>query len=254
MAGILSIIYLVLGYWACGKVLFANSNKSHILIKLLVGGAFGWLLIPIAIIKISMKGDDSNNVVQGNLPNDSYNASLRAECSSLLRNFIKEIEEDPEEMIVYLTKIFTAHGMKLVEGIGDDEPYRVSSEFINGYYLEDPHGLEKFLDKVIVIIDKISDIKISEDNDTIFTFGDLKVHSSKYGTEHIQRTYCKIGKEYFDDVRRARVGQEMYIIGQLSKMAFDDKREFIMLNCIPICIDKIACHKAKTLCIEILKL
>ena len=50
MAGILSIIYLILGYWACGEVLFANSNKSHVLIKLIVGVAFGWLLIPIAIV------------------------------------------------------------------------------------------------------------------------------------------------------------------------------------------------------------
>lgn len=258
MAGILSIIYLILGYWACGEVLFANSDKSHVLIKLILGIAIGWILIPVAIIKIKTRGDDSKNDNQNFSVNSSadYEVNgLREECTVLLRNFIKEIENNPEEMIVYLTKIFTSQGMKFVEGIGGDEPYRASSEFINNYYLEDPHGFnEEILDKVIVLRDKISDIKIIEDNDTLLLFGDSKVYNSKYGIEHIQRTQCIIQNAYFEDIRRARVGQEMYIIGQLSKAVFDAKKEYAMINCIPICIDRIACSKAKTLCVEILKL
>jgi hypothetical protein len=258
MAGILSIIYLILGYWACGEVLFANSNKSHVLIKLIVGVAFGWLLIPIAIIKIKTKSGDSKNAnqaFQGNLPDDSDTASLRAECSSLLREFINEIEENPEEMIVYLTKFFTAQGMKFVEGVGGDEARVVSCEYINSYYLEDPREFsEEFLDKVVVLKDRISDIKVIEDNEIILTLGDLKEYSSKFGIVHIQRTRCMIQNTFFDDVRSVKVGQEMYIIGLLSKEFFNTKNEFAMTSCIPICIDKIACSKAKALCVELLKL
>ena len=54
----LFIIYLILGYWAVGETIF----KNKVIISFRFGGAFlykliaatflGWLLIPIAIIKV----------------------------------------------------------------------------------------------------------------------------------------------------------------------------------------------------------
>ncbi len=54
----LFIIYLVLGYWAAGQTIF----KNKVIISFRFGGAFlyrliaacflGWILIPVAIIKM----------------------------------------------------------------------------------------------------------------------------------------------------------------------------------------------------------
>ncbi len=51
------IIYMILGYWAAGKVIYANkiviySGVSFICSKLAWGFLLGWILIPIAIIKL----------------------------------------------------------------------------------------------------------------------------------------------------------------------------------------------------------
>ena len=52
---ILLILYMVLGYWASGKVVYRNyimiGTMSNIITrKLIVGFLFGWILIPIAIL------------------------------------------------------------------------------------------------------------------------------------------------------------------------------------------------------------
>ena len=54
---ILLIIYIVAGYWAAGKTIFANVGwfgdgwTTLIIWKLVVGSVIGFILIPIAIIK-----------------------------------------------------------------------------------------------------------------------------------------------------------------------------------------------------------
>ena len=52
---ILLILYMVLGYWAAGKVVYRNyimiGTMSNIITrKVIVGFLFGWILIPIAIL------------------------------------------------------------------------------------------------------------------------------------------------------------------------------------------------------------
>ncbi len=54
---ILLIIYWVLGFWATGKVLYANkivisSGTTFFCKKLGIGLFFGWALIPIALLKV----------------------------------------------------------------------------------------------------------------------------------------------------------------------------------------------------------
>lgn len=53
---ILVILYIILGYWATGKTLYANSvligTWSGIFIKrCCMGAILGWILIPVALIK-----------------------------------------------------------------------------------------------------------------------------------------------------------------------------------------------------------
>lgn len=53
---VLFIIYLILGYWAAGKTIYSNyimigTLNSIVCKKIAVGMMFGWILIPIAIIK-----------------------------------------------------------------------------------------------------------------------------------------------------------------------------------------------------------
>lgn len=53
---VLIIIYAILGYWATGHTIYAHSiligtENSILCKKLVMGFAFGWILIPIAIIK-----------------------------------------------------------------------------------------------------------------------------------------------------------------------------------------------------------
>lgn len=54
----LAIIYLVLSYWAVGKVIYADkvvfysSWTAFFAKKMAIGLLIGWILIPIAILKI----------------------------------------------------------------------------------------------------------------------------------------------------------------------------------------------------------
>ena len=50
------IIYVILGYWATGVVLYENkiviyTEGSLFMKKLIYGLIFGWLFIPLAILK-----------------------------------------------------------------------------------------------------------------------------------------------------------------------------------------------------------
>ena len=52
-----AIIYLVLGYWAVGQTIYKNkiligTTTGIIMKKVITGGVLGWILIPIAVIKI----------------------------------------------------------------------------------------------------------------------------------------------------------------------------------------------------------
>lgn len=51
------ILYIILGYWATGRTIYANkvviySGVSFICKKLAIGTVLGWILIPIALIKL----------------------------------------------------------------------------------------------------------------------------------------------------------------------------------------------------------
>lgn len=51
------IIYMILGYWAVGKTLYANKIRfgtytNLVTQRLVTGFLFGFVLIPIAIIKV----------------------------------------------------------------------------------------------------------------------------------------------------------------------------------------------------------
>ena len=54
---LLGVIYIILGYWATGKTTHANKmfigyKMGQLFIeRLILGGAFGWALIPVAIIR-----------------------------------------------------------------------------------------------------------------------------------------------------------------------------------------------------------
>lgn len=252
MAGIVSIIYLILGYWACGEVFFAKSNSSHFLSKLFLGAAFGWLLIPIAIIKIKFKDSNSdNNLSQGIVTANSKNIYN----SSPVKDYIKEIEDDPEEMAYCLTRMFTVRGFEFVPGVVDDEADIRPGEVYNSYYIEDPNGFyDKYLDKVVIISDVLTDIKIIENNEVILTFGDLKVHSSNIGIKHRERVQCFIDAMYWNDISKLRVGQRMLVIGQISKEMFERLNEICMVNCIPMAVDNKILSKAKELCVGTYKI
>ncbi|ROR28496.1 hypothetical protein EDD66_10478 [Mobilisporobacter senegalensis] len=54
---VLIIIYMILGYWAVGQTIYANKIRfgtySNLLTQRIVTGfLFGFVLIPIAIIKV----------------------------------------------------------------------------------------------------------------------------------------------------------------------------------------------------------
>ena len=56
MENIFLIIYAALGYWACGKTIYANririgTASNLFLTRLILGCLLGFILIPIAIIK-----------------------------------------------------------------------------------------------------------------------------------------------------------------------------------------------------------
>lgn len=56
MEAIILIIYAALGYWACGKTIYADKIRigtasNLFLTRLILGCLLGFILIPIAIIK-----------------------------------------------------------------------------------------------------------------------------------------------------------------------------------------------------------
>ena len=59
MGSFLVILYMVLGYWAAGQTIYANmirigSWDKLFLNRLVMGFILGWILIPIAFIKLSL--------------------------------------------------------------------------------------------------------------------------------------------------------------------------------------------------------
>ncbi len=51
------IVYAVLGYWAMGKTVYANKIRigraeQLFLNRLIWGLLFGWILIPVALLKV----------------------------------------------------------------------------------------------------------------------------------------------------------------------------------------------------------
>lgn len=53
----LVIIYLILGYWATGRTIYANkvivySGLGLFYRRAFYGALFGWILIPVAIIRL----------------------------------------------------------------------------------------------------------------------------------------------------------------------------------------------------------
>lgn len=60
------IIYLVLGYWAVGKTIYANkivfyTGNTFFMKKLCLGFILGWLLIPIAVFKMIFERKSQDN-------------------------------------------------------------------------------------------------------------------------------------------------------------------------------------------------
>lgn len=60
MEEILLIVYLIAGYWATGKTIYANkviiAEPSKFMARRLgLGLLFGWILIPIAILRCVLK-------------------------------------------------------------------------------------------------------------------------------------------------------------------------------------------------------
>lgn len=53
---LLVLLYVALGYWATGVTIYANKIVIHafgqlFIQRLILGTLFGWILIPVAIIK-----------------------------------------------------------------------------------------------------------------------------------------------------------------------------------------------------------
>ena len=64
MEGFILILYLILGYWAVGKTIYANylqvGKISYLFLKrLILGTMLGIVLIPIAIIKSLLRHKDA---------------------------------------------------------------------------------------------------------------------------------------------------------------------------------------------------
>ncbi|MGN1317679.1 MAG: hypothetical protein ACI4VF_01590 [Lachnospirales bacterium] len=57
MDNVIIIIYVILGYWACGKTIYANkirigSASNLFITRLILGSLLGIILIPLAIIRV----------------------------------------------------------------------------------------------------------------------------------------------------------------------------------------------------------
>ena len=57
MDNIFLLVYIALGYWACGKTIYANKIRigtaSNLFISRFIFGLFlGWILIPVALIRV----------------------------------------------------------------------------------------------------------------------------------------------------------------------------------------------------------
>lgn len=53
----IAILYIILGYWATGRTIYANktviyTGVSFICWKLALGVMLGWILIPVALLKV----------------------------------------------------------------------------------------------------------------------------------------------------------------------------------------------------------
>lgn len=53
---IVLVIYIVLGYWATGKTIYANkiviyTGHNFFLQRVLWGTLFGWILVPVALLR-----------------------------------------------------------------------------------------------------------------------------------------------------------------------------------------------------------
>lgn len=60
---VLALIYVIGGYWATGQTIYANKIIFHafgelFLRRLIFGTMFGWVLIPVAILKSIFVGSD----------------------------------------------------------------------------------------------------------------------------------------------------------------------------------------------------
>lgn len=56
MGEIFFVVYMVLGYWAVGKTIYANkiligTTSAIFTKKMCLGFVLGWILIPVAILK-----------------------------------------------------------------------------------------------------------------------------------------------------------------------------------------------------------
>ena len=54
---ILILIYIVAGYWSTGKTIYANkiligTGNSIFMQRVIMGTVLGWVLIPIAILRV----------------------------------------------------------------------------------------------------------------------------------------------------------------------------------------------------------
>lgn len=59
MGAILLFVYVALGYWATGKTIYANKiivgdMQKFFITRVIWGMLFGWVLIPVAILKTLM--------------------------------------------------------------------------------------------------------------------------------------------------------------------------------------------------------
>lgn len=65
MEGFLLLVYLIAGYWATGKTIYANKviiaePTKFMTRRIALGFLFGWVLVPVAIIKIVLENKSNS--------------------------------------------------------------------------------------------------------------------------------------------------------------------------------------------------
>lgn len=60
MIDLLALLYIIAGYWATGKTIYANKIIIHsfgalFIQRLILGVLLGWILIPVAIVRTIFK-------------------------------------------------------------------------------------------------------------------------------------------------------------------------------------------------------